>query len=100
MVETLDSLEVIQRMSDKANGVIFCGASLVGKFGLSDTCRSGAAEAIEELKELGIRSAMLTGDSNAAAMLAYDQVQFQLLSFFIKLYIQLNSQFGSFLLQN
>ncbi|XP_062077371.1 putative inactive cadmium/zinc-transporting ATPase HMA3 [Humulus lupulus] len=68
------SLDAIQQTSGKTNGYIFCGATLVGRFGLSDTCRSGAAEAIEELKELGIRPVMLTGDSNAAAMLAWDQL--------------------------
>ncbi|KAF4381265.1 hypothetical protein G4B88_009593 [Cannabis sativa] len=68
------SLDAVQQTSGKTNGYIFCGATLVGRFGLSDTCRSGAAEAIEGLKELGIRSAMLTGDSNAAAMLAWDQL--------------------------
>ncbi|PON56835.1 P-type ATPase, subfamily IB [Trema orientale] len=73
-----DSFDVVQRMSGKTNGFIFCGATLVGKFGLSDTCRSGALEAIEELKELGIRSAMLTGDSNAAAMIANDQLDHSL----------------------
>nr|AYW01704.1 HMA2 protein [Morus alba] len=68
-----DSLDV-QSMSRETNGYIYCGAALVGIFRLSDTCRSGAAEAIKELEELCIRSAMLTGDSNAAAMTAYDQL--------------------------
>ncbi|XP_027338725.1 putative inactive cadmium/zinc-transporting ATPase HMA3 [Abrus precatorius] len=44
-----------------------CGPTLVGVFNLSDTCRSGVLEAIEELKLLGVRSVMLTGDSTQAA---------------------------------
>ncbi|KAJ6857654.1 hypothetical protein NC651_039167 [Populus alba x Populus x berolinensis] len=42
---------------------------------LSDSCRTGVAEAIKELKSLGIRTAMLTGDSEAAAMYAQEQVK-------------------------
>ncbi|KAK4478880.1 hypothetical protein RD792_014386 [Penstemon davidsonii] len=34
---------------------------------LADVCRTGAKEAIEELKSLGIKTAMLTGDSRASA---------------------------------
>lgn len=51
-----------------------CGPTLVGVFRLADTCRSGALEAIEELKLLGVRSVMLTGDSSQAAMYAQSQV--------------------------
>ncbi|KAJ6857695.1 hypothetical protein NC651_039191 [Populus alba x Populus x berolinensis] len=42
---------------------------------LSDSCRTEVAEAIKELKSLGIRTAMLTGDSEAAAMYAQEQVK-------------------------
>lgn len=49
-------------------GYVFLGTVPVGIFALSDTCRSGAKEGIEELKSLGIRTAMLTGDSTAAAL--------------------------------
>lgn len=62
-------------MEGKTTGYIYSGATLVGIFSLSDTCRSGAMEAIEEIKLLGIKTVMLTGDSHAAAMLAQDQVQ-------------------------
>jgi len=51
-----------------------CGPTLVGVFSLVDTCRSGALEAIEELKLLGVRSVMLTGDSSQAAMYVQSQV--------------------------
>jgi Cd2+/Zn2+-exporting ATPase len=65
----------LHNMEGKTNGYIYCGATLVGTFSLLDSCRSGAMEAIEEIKSLGIKSVMLTGDSHAAAMLAQDQVQ-------------------------
>lgn len=55
-------------------GYVFCGEMAVGSFGLSDSCRSGAKEGMEELKSFGIKTAMLTGDCNAAAMHAQQQV--------------------------
>ncbi|KAK4564921.1 hypothetical protein RGQ29_006818 [Quercus rubra] len=63
-----------QNMEGKTNGYIYCGVTLVGTFSLSDTCRSGAMEAVEEIKSLGIKCVMLTGDNHAAAMLAQDQL--------------------------
>ncbi|KAL5549364.1 hypothetical protein UlMin_004595 [Ulmus minor] len=69
-----ESLEV-HSTGGKTNGYIFCEATLVGMFSLSDTCRSGAIEAIQELKGLGIKTALLTGDSNEAAMLACYQLE-------------------------
>uniref|UniRef100_A0A7N0TGP8 HMA domain-containing protein n=2 Tax=Kalanchoe fedtschenkoi TaxID=63787 RepID=A0A7N0TGP8_KALFE len=58
----------------KTLGYIYIGTSLAGTFSLSDACRSGAAEAINELKSMGIRTVMLTGDSQAAAMHAQNQL--------------------------
>ena len=55
-------------------GYVFSGTTLIGVFTLSDSCRTGAAEAIRELKSLGVKVAMLTGDSTASAMHAQDQV--------------------------
>lgn len=55
-------------------GYVFLDMRQVGTFALSDTCRTGAAEAIKELKLLGIKTAMLTGDSTKAAMHALGQV--------------------------
>jgi Zn2+/Cd2+-exporting ATPase len=51
-----------------------CGETLVGVFSLVDACRSGALEAMEELKSLGVRSVMLTGDSSQVAMYVQSQV--------------------------
>ncbi|XP_042446739.1 cadmium/zinc-transporting ATPase HMA2-like [Zingiber officinale] len=55
-------------------GYIFLDSTPIGIFTLSDTCRSGAAEALKELKSLGIKLAMLTGDSSEAAMHAQNQL--------------------------
>ncbi|KAL7600040.1 hypothetical protein Lser_V15G23596 [Lactuca serriola] len=58
----------------KSMGYILIGSSLVGVFSLSDSCRTGAKEALKELKSMGIKTAMLTGDSKAAANHAHDQL--------------------------
>ncbi|ONM52494.1 Cadmium/zinc-transporting ATPase HMA2 [Zea mays] len=55
-------------------GHVICDGDLVGKFSLSDTCRTGAAEAILQLRSMGIKSVMLTGDSAAAAKHAQEQL--------------------------
>lgn len=55
-------------------GYIFLGSSPVGIFSLSDVCRTGAKEAIEELNSLGLKTVMLTGDSLGAATRAQDQL--------------------------
>ncbi|GAU50489.1 hypothetical protein TSUD_300300 [Trifolium subterraneum] len=51
-----------------------CGETLVGVFSLVDACRTGALEAMEELKLLGVRSVMLTGDSSQVAMYVQNQL--------------------------
>ncbi|XP_057748626.1 putative inactive cadmium/zinc-transporting ATPase HMA3 [Arachis stenosperma] len=58
----------------KTTGYIYCGATPVGFFSLSDACRTGVPEAIAQLKSLGIKTAMLTGDSQGAAMQAQEQL--------------------------
>ncbi|KAL5771571.1 hypothetical protein ACOSP7_015725 [Xanthoceras sorbifolium] len=55
-------------------GYIYAGATPVGVFNLSDACRTGAATAIKNLKSMGIKTAMLTGDNQAAAMHAQEQL--------------------------
>ncbi|CAL5375393.1 unnamed protein product [Camellia sinensis] len=59
----------------KSIGYIFLGGSLAGIFSLSDVCRTGAKEAIKELKSMGIKTAMLTGDSHEAAIVAQNQLE-------------------------
>ncbi|XP_062190018.1 cadmium/zinc-transporting ATPase HMA3-like isoform X2 [Phragmites australis] len=55
-------------------GYVICNSDLVGVFSLSDDCRTGAAEAIQELRSMGIKSVLLSGDSRAAAMHAQEQL--------------------------
>lgn len=61
-------------MEGKSVGYVFLGSSPVAIFCLSDVCRTGAKEAIEELKSLGIKTVMLTGDCQGAAKHAQEQV--------------------------
>ncbi|KAL6839075.1 hypothetical protein ACP4OV_031129 [Aristida adscensionis] len=73
------SCQTVPQMDDlKVKGVsigyVICNGDLVGTFSLSDDCRTGAAEAILELRSMGIKSVMLTGDSTAAAMHAQEQL--------------------------
>ncbi|KAG9449337.1 hypothetical protein H6P81_009302 [Aristolochia fimbriata] len=58
----------VPAMEGTTIGYVFLESTPVGVFSLSDTCRIGVVEAIRELKHLGLKTAMLTGDSNAAAM--------------------------------
>jgi Cd2+/Zn2+-exporting ATPase len=64
----------IKDMKGVTFGYVACNNKLIGVFSLSDSCRTGSAEAINELRSLGIKSVMLTGDSNAAASFAQNQV--------------------------
>ncbi|OIW21182.1 hypothetical protein TanjilG_30540 [Lupinus angustifolius] len=64
----------VSQVQEERNGYIYCGSTLIGVFSLADTCRSGALEAIEELKSLGVRSVMLTGDSTQAANYVQSQL--------------------------
>ncbi|GFP89192.1 cadmium/zinc-transporting ATPase hma2 [Phtheirospermum japonicum] len=58
----------------KSVGYVFLGSSPAGIFCLSDICRTGAKEAIEELKSIGIKTVMLTGDCHGAAKRAQEQL--------------------------
>lgn len=60
----------------KTVGYVYSSRTPAGIFSLSDACRSGVAEAMRELKLLGIKTAMLTGDRHAAAMHVQEQVYF------------------------
>ncbi|XP_022754028.1 putative inactive cadmium/zinc-transporting ATPase HMA3 [Durio zibethinus] len=61
-------------MEGKTIGYVFSGATAAGIFSLSDTCRTGVAEAVNELKSMGIKAAMLTGDNQAAAIHVHEQL--------------------------
>ncbi|KAG6484989.1 hypothetical protein ZIOFF_053515 [Zingiber officinale] len=69
--ETVSSSE---RHEGVTFGYVFLDMIQIGRYALSDTCRAGAAEAIKELKSLGIKTVMLTGDSKEAAMHAQSQL--------------------------
>ncbi|CAA2984553.1 inactive cadmium zinc-transporting ATPase HMA3 [Olea europaea subsp. europaea] len=55
-------------------GYIYLGPFPAGIFSLSDVCRTGSKEALNELKSMGIKTVMLTGDSYGAAKYAQDQL--------------------------
>lgn len=58
----------------KSMSYVFLGSSPAGCFSLSDVCRGGVREALEELNSMGIQTVMLTGDCYTAANHAQDQV--------------------------
>ncbi|CAN6813143.1 unnamed protein product [Brassica oleracea var. botrytis] len=70
---TVPEIEVDTK-GGKTVGYIYVGERLAGVFNLSDACRSGVAQAMKELKDLGIKTAMLTGDNQDAAMHAQEQL--------------------------
>ncbi|GFP89194.1 cadmium/zinc-transporting ATPase hma2 [Phtheirospermum japonicum] len=55
-------------------GYVFLGSSPAGIFCLSDICRTGAKEAIKDLKSIGIKTVMLTGDCHGASKRAQEQL--------------------------
>ncbi|CAL9242919.1 unnamed protein product [Arabidopsis halleri] len=59
----------------KTIGYIYIGAKLSGSFNLIDSCRYGVAQALKELKSLGIKTAMLTGDNRDAALSTQEQLE-------------------------
>ncbi|CAI9293768.1 unnamed protein product [Lactuca saligna] len=64
-----------ERNEGRSTGYIFVGSSLSGIFSLSDSCRIGVREALQQLKSMGIKTAMLTGDSQSAANHAQNQLE-------------------------
>ncbi|XP_052200223.1 putative inactive cadmium/zinc-transporting ATPase HMA3 isoform X2 [Diospyros lotus] len=64
---TVPRLDVNNSRGGTSIGYIFLGAAPAGIFSLSDACRTGVKEAVDELKSMGIKTAMLTGDSLQAA---------------------------------
>lgn len=58
----------------RTSGYIYFGGNVIGTFSLSDNCRTGAKDAIRELNSMGIKTALLTGDSQSAAMHAQEQL--------------------------
>lgn len=62
-------------------GYVFLEDIQIGTFSVADTCRTGVAEAIQQLKDLGLKTAMLTGDGYSAAMRVQDQLGEQALDY-------------------
>jgi Cu+-exporting ATPase len=62
--------------ADSENALFFFSINriLVARFELSDTIREGAAEAIQNIKKLGIKVVMLTGDHDQSAQKVAKQV--------------------------
>ncbi|KAK1417080.1 hypothetical protein QVD17_26202 [Tagetes erecta] len=63
-----------ENIEGKSTGYILLGSSLAGVFNLSDACRTGAKQALKELKSMGIKTAMLTGDCQVAANHAQNEL--------------------------
>lgn len=55
-------------------GYVFVDGACIGAFKLSDVRRTGMSEALVELKSMGVKTAMLTGDNHASAMNVHNQV--------------------------
>lgn len=62
-------------MEGKSIGYVFLASSPIVVFSLSDVCRTGAKDAIQELNSMGIKTVMLTGDCHGAAKHAQHQVK-------------------------
>ncbi|KAM7272311.1 hypothetical protein ACFE04_026974 [Oxalis oulophora] len=60
--------------SGRSTGYVYVEGALTTVFYLADTCKTGVAEAIKELKALGIKTAMLTGNNEAAALQAQEEL--------------------------
>jgi len=74
MLDNVPDIEATMKRG-KTIGYIYTGAKLTGSFNLLDGCRYGVAQALKELKSLGIQTAMLTGDNQDAAMSTQEQVK-------------------------
>ncbi|KAL5974172.1 cadmium zinc-transporting ATPase [Asimina triloba] len=72
--KTVPSLEE-SKAAGSTIGYVLDGPRAVGIFSLSDTIRTGVSQAIDKLKSLGIRTAVLTGDSVAAAIHVQEQLK-------------------------
>ena len=67
---------VLEQLEAQARTVLLMAVegSLKGVFGVADTLKEGAAEAVEELKALGLRVVMMTGDRLRTAQAIAQQV--------------------------
>ncbi|CAN8257637.1 unnamed protein product [Cochlearia groenlandica] len=73
MCSSVSEIE-IDTKGGKTIGYVYVNQTLAGVFNLSDACRSGVAQAMKELKDLGIKTAMLTGDNQESATQAQEEL--------------------------
>ena len=67
--------EYVLRASEGKTPVVFTkGDRVLGMISLSDTIRAASAEAVAEIRALGIRTVMLTGDNQLAAKRVADEI--------------------------
>ncbi len=64
-----DMQAVYERLSEEGKTPLFfcCEKSLIGIIAVADTIKEDSAKAIEQLKNMGIRTVMLTGDNQRTA---------------------------------
>ena len=74
----MDKHDILRTFSYQNGGDVIVHVSIDGRFAgiilLSDTVRDDAIHAVKELKDLGIETMMLTGDTEGAARNVVDQV--------------------------
>nr|MBP7228794.1 heavy metal translocating P-type ATPase [Longilinea sp.] len=75
-VDLQPAQRVLEQLEAQARTVLLMAVegSLKGVFGVADTLKEGAAEAVEELKALGLRVVMMTGDRLRTAQAIAQQV--------------------------
>ncbi|WP_373534753.1 heavy metal translocating P-type ATPase [Microcoleus sp.] len=66
--------ELLESCKGKTAVFVASGGVLLGVIGLKDTLRPDAKAAVERLREMGLRVMMLTGDTEAAAAVAQQQL--------------------------
>ncbi|MBR2010348.1 MAG: heavy metal translocating P-type ATPase [Clostridia bacterium] len=66
---TKQAEEIATRLENEGKSVVIlsCGAEILGVFGVADTLRSDSPAAVRALRELGVKTVMLTGDNAATA---------------------------------
>ena len=73
---TVEAEQVGQQLADAGKTVMYvlCDGRVVGVVAVADTLKPGAKEAVRALRDMGIRTVMLTGDNRRAAAAVADQV--------------------------
>ena len=68
-ISTQGRTTAMERLQSEAKTVVAVGVNgvLAGWIGVADTLKDGSVEALRELKALGLRTVMLTGDNRATA---------------------------------